>query len=330
VNLPTDLVVLPVRALLAGRDEIDLRFVAASTVLFAVLVGDGRVVHGLQRMWRALDLRRVMRTRSAWIDVMTFVLQLSVFGVFVTAVSDVVPGVAGVGRAVGDAVSFWTDEPILSSAVAGALLALVSFVLADLAFYAHHRLMHRVPFLWAFHKVHHSGTELYPLTAYRGHPVQVMIGATAAVLTSSFAAGLFLELGGSGVTSLRFLGASAFFGLAFLFGAIYRHSRVWVMFPGALRKVVHSPAHHQIHHSADPADFNANYSGFLLIWDRMFGTYREPAGRPAPTRFGIDDARAERAHANPIGVLVYPLYDAVRSLAPSRASASRRRTPQHS
>jgi hypothetical protein len=102
------------------------------------------------------------------------------------------------------------------------------------------------------------------------------------------------------------------------------------MFPGALRKVVHSPAHHQIHHSADPADFNANYSGFLLIWDRMFGTYREPAGRPAPTRFGIDDARAERAHANPIGVLVYPLYDAVRSLAPSRASASRRRTPQHS
>jgi hypothetical protein len=125
---------------------------------------------------------------------------------------------------------------------------------------------------------------------------------------------------------MRFLGGNAAIGLLFLFGAVYRHSRVWVMFPGALRNVIHSPAHHQIHHSADPADFNANYSGFLLIWDRLFGTFRDPTGRPAPERFGIDDPRVERIHSNPIGVFVYPFVDAVRTLVPSRASAGDRAT----
>src|SRR5205085_3769218 len=115
------------------------------------------------------------------------------YSTVVVATRDLTPNLTAAGRRVGSGLTFWTDEPVLSRAVAGALLALFVFVFADLAFYGYHRLMHRVPFLWAFHKVHHTATELYPLTAYRGHPGQVVVGSIAVGVTSSFAGGLFLE-----------------------------------------------------------------------------------------------------------------------------------------
>jgi sterol desaturase/sphingolipid hydroxylase (fatty acid hydroxylase superfamily) len=321
MDLPADLILLPVRTFWSGNAEVDLRYLATSSLIVAVLVGDGHVRTGLVRVWRSLDLARVMRTRSAWMDVLIFVLSAGLFSAVFAAVREAMPSATGAGRTATSALVFWTDEPVLGAAAAGVVLTLLAFVLADLSFYATHRLMHAVPFLWAFHKVHHSATELYPLTTYRTHPVQVVVAAAAFGLTTTFAAGVALGLGGSGVTTMRFLGANAAGGLLLLFGAIYRHSRVWVTFPGRLRHVVHSPAHHQIHHSADPADFNANYSGFLLIWDRLFRTYRDPAGRNAPTRIGIDDARVERIHANPVGVFVYPFVDAIKSLTHKRESA---------
>lgn len=323
MDLPADLVALPLRTLLSGRDEVDLRFIASSSLIVAALVGDGHIGRGLVQVWRSLDLVRILRTRSAWLDVLIFVLNVGLFGAVVAGVRSFTPGATRAGRGAASAVTFWTDEPVLGRVAAGVVLTVVVFVLVDLTFYGMHRLMHGVPFLWAFHKVHHSATELYPLTAYRGHPGQAAFAAVLAGIAPTLAAGAMLELGGPGVTSVRFLGANAAAGLLFLFGAVYRHSRVWVTFPGALRNVIHSPAHHQIHHSADPADFNANYSGFLLIWDRMFGTLRDPAGRPAPERFGIDDRRVERIHANPVGVFLYPFVDAAKSLVPSRASGTR-------
>ncbi len=321
MELLGDFVLLPLRALWAGRDEVDLRFVATSSLVIAALVGEGHIGRGLVQVWRALDLVRILRTRSARVDVLMFVLNFGLFGAALAAVAPVAPGATSAGRSAASAVVFWTDRPILGPVVAGVVLTVLILVLADFVFYAVHRLMHRVPFLWAFHKVHHSATELFPLTAYRAHPGQIALFGVLGGIAPTFAEGAMLELGGPEVTSMRFLGNNAAIALLFLFGAIYRHSRVWVMFPGALGRVIHSPAHHQIHHSADPADFNANYSGFFLIWDRLFGTLREPAGRPAPERVGINDDRVERIHSNPVGLLVYPVIDAIRSLVPTRVAA---------
>ncbi len=53
---------------------------------------------------------------------------------------------------------------------------------ADFGFFLHHWLFHKVPFLWEFHKVHHSAKVLTPLTDFRAHPVEI--------LTYSFATGI--------------------------------------------------------------------------------------------------------------------------------------------
>ena len=48
-------------------------------------------------------------------------------------------------------------------------LALV--ILLDLRIYLVHLAMHKIPFLWEFHKIHHSATTLNPITQYRLHPI---------------------------------------------------------------------------------------------------------------------------------------------------------------
>jgi sterol desaturase/sphingolipid hydroxylase (fatty acid hydroxylase superfamily) len=317
VDLRAEILELPVRTFWAGNSLVDLRYLASSALLFALLLGDGNVRRGLVRVWQSLDLARSMRTRSAHLDLLVFVVNAIAFSSLIGAATGWGPQAKGVGRTLGSALTFWTDQAVLGRVAAGILQAVLFVLLADLWVYLVHRSMHRVPFLWAFHKVHHSATELTPLTVFRLHPAELVLILLPSVTLSSFASGLVGELGGPGVASVRFLGANAALALFFLFGAAYRHSRLWVVLPGPLRHVIHSPAHHQIHHSADPADFNTNFSSNLLIWDRMFGTLRDPAGRAAPERLGLgDDQRVERMHRNPVGVYAYPFIDAIKSLVP--------------
>ena len=47
---------------------------------------------------------------------------------------------------------------------------------------------------------------------------------------------------------------------------------------GALGKVLISPAAHRLHHIRDEALMGANFGNTVTLWDRLFGTYVDPAG----------------------------------------------------
>jgi sterol desaturase/sphingolipid hydroxylase (fatty acid hydroxylase superfamily) len=80
----------------------------------------------------------------------------------------------------------------------------------------------------------------------------------------------------------------------FFFGAaltasldLWRHSRLPARFaPGRLGSVLVTPLHHHLHHS--PEGQRANFGANLMLWDRLFGTAREPLAYPA--RYGVPDA----------------------------------------
>ena len=55
------------------------------------------------------------------------------------------------------------------------LFTLTHFVVDDFSKYIVHRWMHRWPFLWALHKVHHSATNLTPMTVFRTHPLEGLV-----------------------------------------------------------------------------------------------------------------------------------------------------------
>ena len=77
--------------------------------------------------------------------------------------------------------------------------------------------------------------------------------------------------------------------------AYVQHSHMWIAFRGVLGRIFVSPAHHQVHHSANPKHFNKNFGSCLALWDWMFGTLYAPEKTREPLTFGFPgqpDARA--------------------------------------
>jgi len=60
---------------------------------------------------------------------------------------------------------------------------------------------------------------------------------------------------------------------------------------------VFGPRGHGIHHGADPSCFDTNY-GDLVIWDRLFGTYKADA--PEPLVYGCADPDGIYQSGNPM------------------------------
>jgi sterol desaturase/sphingolipid hydroxylase (fatty acid hydroxylase superfamily) len=44
--------------------------------------------------------------------------------------------------------------------------------------------------------------------------------------------------------------------------------------------VFNTPSHHRVHHGSNPEYLDRNYGGILIVWDRLFGTFREEQHRP--------------------------------------------------
>ena len=57
------------------------------------------------------------------------------------------------------------------------IFTILFFIAYDFGRFVAHSLLHDVPWLWEFHKVHHSAEVLTPITAFRVHPVDLMVMA---------------------------------------------------------------------------------------------------------------------------------------------------------
>ncbi|MBS0319596.1 MAG: sterol desaturase family protein [Proteobacteria bacterium] len=158
--------------------------------------------------------------------------------------------------------------PVLGMIAAG-------IVVLDAADYLLHRLSHEARWLWRLHSVHHSDPQVDVTTNVRAHPLHVLCTLAFRLLT--LAALGFPQW----IAVMRDIVAIPV--------ALWSHANV--AFPPrldrVLRRVLVTPAMHRVHHSPWQPETDSNYGGLFSIWDRLFGTYREP--RPAgPVRFGLD------------------------------------------
>ena len=144
------------------------------------------------------------------------------------------------------------------------------FVFSDFTRYWLHRFLHTIPFLWEFHKVHHSAKVLTPITFYRVHPVENFLFGLRYSLSIGFVTGIFIYLFGAMIDIYMVLGVNIFIFIFSLFGSNLRHSHVAFSYGKYIEKWLLSPKQHQIHH--DKKYFNKNYGGYIAIWDRVFGS----------------------------------------------------------
>ena len=155
------------------------------------------------------------------------------------------------------------------------LYALVSLLCYDFVFYVIHYTMHKVPALWAIHKVHHSAEVLTPLTRSREHFLAGPIWAAGSAFSFAFATGIFAYLFDGGITQATILGAGFFSFILGLTGA-FRHYHVQLRYPRWLEKWIQSPAMHHTHHSYLRKHWDTNMAAVTSIYDRMFGTLYIP------------------------------------------------------
>jgi len=159
------------------------------------------------------------------------------------------------------------------SAMTFVILYTVSLVIfKDFTTYVVHYLMHKIAFLWEFHKVHHSATRLTPLTQYRIHPVELIINNFVSLLVIGLITGIFNYLTQGNIKVYEVLGANVLLLIFNFFGSNLRHSHVKFKYPEFLESTFISPYQHQIHHSDNPKFFNKNMGSVFAIWDSLFGT----------------------------------------------------------
>lgn len=254
------------------------------------------------------SLRRLgplLRHRSTALDIQLLVANQ------VLQVLGLLPGAAGaftLATALVRTLDRTVGHPELSAPTWAVSLAygLVLFVVWDASRYIAHRLMHRIPALWALHQVHHSAEVLSPLTLHRIHPLESALYAVRGALSTGLVAGLFFWLFRSQATALSLMGVSAFgLVLNLAFGNL-RHSHVWIRF-GRFERWFISPAQHQLHHADHPAFYDVNFGTWLAIWDRLAGSW-VPSGAEAPDRFGVGEARNHGHHF--LSAWFHPMLDA--------------------
>lgn len=153
-----------------------------------------------------------------------------------------------------------------------ALQVAIATVLTEGVAYWVHRLEHRLPLLWRFHALHHSGGRLNLARAGRFHFVDVGLAGL----------GVFVPLALMRTPVIVVAWVAALQGVL----GVVQHANMRMITPPWLDGWICTPAVHRYHHSIDAVEGNSNFATTVMIFDRLFGTYVAPAA-PGPETVGI-------------------------------------------
>ena len=138
----------------------------------------------------------------------------------------------------------------------------IALLLFDGWMYLWHRANHKIPFLWRFHRMHHSDREMDVTSATRFH--------TGELIFSSI-----LRLGVIPLLGLE-LWQLVLYEVMLLPVIQFHHSNVNLpeRWDRLLRAIIVSPNMHRVHHSRIQHETDSNYSSVFSFWDRLACTFR--------------------------------------------------------
>lgn len=240
-----------------------------------VLIKSQKGVVSWRKVLRSAFMTNVWKRSTTRVDLKVYVVNYLVailMGLTVaSAFGGVVYSVATLLGAAPVTAEYVTYGPLACIAVT--LLVVASL---DFAYWAAHAMAHKIPALWAFHRLHHSAERLTPLTAARKHPVEAVVQNLCIVFIAGPLQGIVAAAFG-GLDYYLLFGANA---VTFLYNATtanLRHTHVRINFPAPFCYIFSTPAQHQIHHSRLPHHWDMNYGRLFSTWDVIFRTFYNPA-----------------------------------------------------
>lgn len=168
------------------------------------------------------------------------------------------------------------------------------FVLEDFLYYWLHRFDHEIRLFWAVHVTHHSSENM-----------NFTVGFRSSVFQPLYRFIYFIPLAWLGFQPLDIL---------FVFAA----TQIWGIFVhteligkmGWLEYILVTPSHHRVHHASNPKYLDKNLGMFLIIWDKLFGTFQAelPETEYQPIKYGLTKPLEKE---NPVSI-VFHEWDAIR------------------
>ncbi len=143
----------------------------------------------------------------------------------------------------------------------------------DFLYYWLHRFDHQVRIFWAVHVTHHSSEHM-----------NFTVGFRSSVFQPLYRFVYFIPLAWLGFRPID---------IVFMYSA----TQIWGIFVhtemiknmGWLEHILITPSHHRVHHASNPKYLDKNMGMFLVIWDKLFGTFQHelPAHEYQPIRYGL-------------------------------------------
>lgn len=155
-------------------------------------------------------------------------------------------------------------------------LILSIMVLDLIAQYGVHYLLHKIPWMWRLHMVHHSDKHVDVTTGTRHHPFDFVLREVFALIA--------VVIMGMPVSFYLFYRI-----LSVLF-TYWTHANIALPLgvDKALSYLIVTPGVHKFHHHRSMPWTDKNFGNILSVWDRLFGTF--VYGDRNQIVFGVDRA----------------------------------------
>ncbi len=137
----------------------------------------------------------------------------------------------------------------------------VGFFILDFFDYLYHNMMHKIPFFWKFHQIHHSDLQVDTSTTIREHPGETFIRVTYLIII------IYIIGASPWLLIIRQIFQSV--------SNIASHSKI--LMPKKINNLISiffvTPNTHHIHHHYKLPNTDSNFGDVFSIWDRIFNTF---------------------------------------------------------
>jgi sterol desaturase/sphingolipid hydroxylase (fatty acid hydroxylase superfamily) len=154
----------------------------------------------------------------------------------------------------------------------------------DFLYYWLHRFDHEIRFFWAVHVTHHSSDHM-----------NFTVGFRSSVFQPLYRFIYFIPLA---IIGFKPLDIVFMYSLTQIWG-IFVHTEL-IRKMGFLEYFMVTPSHHRVHHASNPKYLDKNLGMFLIIWDKMFGTFQPelPSSQYEEVRYGLTKPLAKETATN--------------------------------
>jgi sterol desaturase/sphingolipid hydroxylase (fatty acid hydroxylase superfamily) len=169
--------------------------------------------------------------------------------------------------------TFFFDHRLLGPVTEPWIYWLLLILFEDFMYYWLHRVDHYCRLFWATHVTHHSSPKF-----------NLTVGFRSSVMEPLYRFVYFIPIA---LCGFKPLDIAFVYSLTQIWGILVHTEKIKKL--GWLEYILVTPSHHRVHHGSNPKYLDKNMGMFLIIWDKLFGTFQPelPGHDYQPIRYGL-------------------------------------------